>query len=162
MIKKVDARSRVQKEGLIRELAVLRTINQAYPDGHPCLLRLWAAYQHKACGYMVTEYCQGGDLRGRLYHPVDDDYPELASLGAAVCLLAGLRALHAMNLNWRDGKPGNVFCTLQRPCQGVELLKLADFDKSVAVPQPESSEGATPAHQVSSPDTHALTPIRTL
>lgn len=98
-----------------REAELAKRIKQ---EQHPCLVRLFHVHclEAGALGALVMEYCQGGDLQGRIrdgraeaklkgraYRP-----PPLARSWIAQVFL-GLEFMHLrMEFLFRDLKPGNV------------------------------------------------------
>jgi serine/threonine protein kinase len=73
---------------------------------HPFVLKLESTAQDEHCLYMLLEYVQGGELFAYLaasktgYIPVDH------ARFYAACVLAGVGALHAQHILYRDLKPG--------------------------------------------------------
>jgi hypothetical protein len=89
-----------QQKNVLNERNVLLAVD------HPFVLKLESTAQDEHCLYMLLEYVQGGELFAYLaasktgYIPVDH------ARFYAACVLAGVGALHAQHILYRDLKPG--------------------------------------------------------
>ncbi|KAF5839684.1 kinase-like domain-containing protein [Dunaliella salina] len=86
---------------------------------HPFLVNLKAAFQDKACLYLVLEYVPGGDFFGFLQKvtALKEDHARFY----AAQIILGLECLHARNIAFRDLKPENMLV------DGEGYVKITDF-----------------------------------
>jgi serine/threonine protein kinase len=88
-------------------------------DRHPYVLKLYFTFQTPLHLYMVSEYCENGDLS---YHLEASQFLEekLARFLVAELILA-LEHLHSRDLLYRDLKPENILIDADGH------IRLADF-----------------------------------
>ncbi len=60
------------------------------------MLRFYEFYQDDMCYYLITEYCNGGDLSRRL--EVDMHYPEAQAARVMKQILAAVEYCHKLNV----------------------------------------------------------------
>ncbi|GJE94951.1 kinase-like protein [Phanerochaete sordida] len=94
-------------QSVLNEQAVLRALS-----GTPHVLSLLASFHDRDYFYVVTPYCEQGDLGLFLkkYFPLD---PAMLHYWAAQ-LLSGLESIHAHGIIHRDLRPANIFITRGR------------------------------------------------
>ncbi|KAK4523006.1 hypothetical protein GAYE_PCTG33G0896 [Galdieria yellowstonensis] len=74
---------------------------------HPFVVGLGAAFQTKEKFYLVTEFCEGGDLFNFLHHH-RRKVPEEQGKRIAAEILLGLEEIHRHGFAYRDLKPENI------------------------------------------------------
>ena len=89
-----------QSKGAITEREVLKQ------KGHPCIVRLYWAFQDDESLHMVLDYLPGGDL-DLLLERSGPLGPQAARFYVG-CAALGLEALHAQDVAHRDLKPENL------------------------------------------------------
>ncbi|GJD10389.1 RAC serine/threonine-protein kinase [Galdieria sulphuraria] len=87
---------------------------------HPFILGLRAAFQTKEKFYLVTEFCDGGDLFYYLHHH-RRKVPEHQVKRIAAEILLGLEEIHQNGFVYRDLKPENILIDKNGH------IRLADF-----------------------------------
>jgi len=101
-----------------KELELLSSIN------HPTIIRYISAYKDRAYFYIVTEYCDGGELFKKIVDQGGMD--ELEACGIMNQLLSSVKFLHDKNIWHRDLKPENILFKTSSSSQ----IKLLDFGLS--------------------------------
>ena len=89
-----------QQKNVLNERNVLLAVD------HPFVLKLESTAQDDDCLYMLLEYVQGGELFSYLANSKLGYIPVADARFYAACVLAGVGALHAQNILYRDLKPG--------------------------------------------------------
>lgn len=101
-----------------KELHLLKSIS------HPNLIRYISAYKDRSFFYIVTEYCEGGELFKKI---VDQNgLGELEACGVVANLLSAVKFLHDRDICHRDIKPENILFKRHNDDQ----IKLIDFGLS--------------------------------
>jgi len=95
------------------EIALLREMR------HPNIVELKQVYHTANNCYIITEYCEGGDVAAHLKSKLR--LPEQRALALLRDLLNAYQHLVDKNILHRDIKPANAFLTADG------TLKLADF-----------------------------------
>ncbi|KAJ7658953.1 kinase-like domain-containing protein, partial [Mycena rosella] len=85
------------------EQAMLRSISQ---DGSPFLLRLVASWDDSMNYYLLTPWCEGGDLASIL---LQGRLPRERATEHLAQLILALEDLHSRRILHRDVKPSNIF-----------------------------------------------------
>jgi len=123
------ARARQQEE-----INILRTLSAASNnDAH--VIRMVDEWEHSNFGYIMTEYCENGDLnaflaaQGRVSR-----LEEWRVWKIMVEVLHGLAVIHSHNILHLDLKPANVFVTFEGH------LKIGDFGMATFCPTPPGFE----------------------
>lgn len=106
----------------------LKEIDNLLLLDHPNILKLYAFYYNRKNVYVITEYCQGGEL----FDKIKDRGGLFSEKDAAIILKAVFQAIaycHSMKLVHRDLKPENILL------EGNELdnIKLIDFGTSTII-----------------------------
>jgi len=107
---------------------------------HPNILRLLETFEDDKYLYLVTELCEGGDLRGHL-EDLKNDYSVLQmsekdALQLFQQVVASVRYLHKQGIVHRDLKPGNFLVAGRTESSSSQrmVLKLTDFGVSTSCP----------------------------
>lgn len=106
----------LEQERLIKEIMILKTLD------HPNIVKVFEIYDSEDYFYIVTEFCEGGELFDRL---VKSRYftENVASL-VMKQLLSAIRFCHDNNIIHRDLKPENIL--LESNGEGLKI-KVIDF-----------------------------------
>jgi calcium-dependent protein kinase len=134
--KVVTVRTEKQLQLARTEVELLQTLD------HPNILKLHEAYLDKSSShagtkiYMVTELCEGGDLRSRIsYHYEELKQPMSESHAAFMMqqILSALHCCHARGIVHRDIKPENILFMDRSPKSPVKIIDfgLADFTERI-------------------------------
>jgi serine/threonine protein kinase len=91
--------------------------------GIPQLLQLKTAFMNDEDCYIITNYCNGGELFNEL---ASKKLSLLQTLQIALDLSYGLKKLHALGFIHRDIKPHNIF--LNKELNGETKAVIGDFD----------------------------------
>jgi serine/threonine protein kinase len=110
-LKKYSASNR---EMLESEITILKSID------HPNIIRCYDVYLTVNNCYIVTEYCEGGDLYTLMKRFRGDQLSDSRVAAIMKDILSGFRYLSEQGVVHRDIKPANIFFR-----QGI--AKLADF-----------------------------------
>ncbi|XP_030635273.1 serine/threonine-protein kinase Nek6-like [Chanos chanos] len=102
---------------------------QAEKDGlsavdHPYIALLKESFEENDKTYIVTEYCEGGDLAKKIEEQNGHPFPEDKILDWFVQICLALKNIHEKNILHRDIKPHNIFLT------GEGYISLGDFGSS--------------------------------
>lgn len=109
-MKKIDLES-----ARIREVSILASIDSPY------IVRYMDSFIEEGKLYLITEYCEKGDLTSYIEGQMGVPLSEGKIWKVALQVLCGLAHLHAMNIIHRDIKCRNIFLT--RDCNA----KIGDF-----------------------------------
>ena len=111
-----------------KELLLLKSIE------HENVIRYISAYADKEYFYIVTEYCDGGELFKKV---VDNGrIDEMEAWGIIAQLLSSVEFLHNMNICHRDLKPENILFKSSQSDQ----IKIIDFGLSKQLKKGEIME----------------------
>uniref|UniRef100_A0A7S0BJC1 non-specific serine/threonine protein kinase n=1 Tax=Rhodosorus marinus TaxID=101924 RepID=A0A7S0BJC1_9RHOD len=88
--------------------------------GHPFLVQLRYAFQTRKRFYLVTNFCEGGDLYYYMYH-TQSGLSEMEARGVCAEVLLALEHIHKLGFIYRDLKPENILL------DGSGHIRLADF-----------------------------------
>eukprot|EP00189_Rhodosorus_marinus_P003340 CAMPEP_0113962682 /NCGR_PEP_ID=MMETSP0011_2-20120614/6064_1 /TAXON_ID=101924 /ORGANISM="Rhodosorus marinus" /LENGTH=534 /DNA_ID=CAMNT_0000974589 /DNA_START=202 /DNA_END=1806 /DNA_ORIENTATION=+ /assembly_acc=CAM_ASM_000156 len=88
--------------------------------GHPFLVQLRYAFQTRKRFYLVTNFCEGGDLYYYMYHS-QSGLSEIEAKGVCAEVLLALEHIHKLGFIYRDLKPENILL------DGNGHVRLADF-----------------------------------
>ncbi|CAD8200199.1 unnamed protein product [Paramecium octaurelia] len=122
-------KQRMKKEDqqkLLQETQILMDID------HPNIVKLYEMYQDDHSYYLISEYCEGGELFEKIKIAQFLTEKEIASYIKQI--LSAVSYCHSMNIVHRDLKPENVVFDAKH--QGANL-KIIDFGASVKI---ENSE----------------------
>ena len=122
--KQIRAMKTIKKNSLNEEKSLKEIDNLMLLD-HPNILKLYEYYFDKKNLYIITEYCEGGEL----FDKIKDRDGYFSERDAATIIKAVLHAIaycHSVGLVHRDLKPENILL------EGDELdhIKLIDFGTS--------------------------------
>lgn len=101
-----------------KELSLLKSIE------HPHVIKYISAYKDKSFFYIVTEYCEGGELFKKIVDQGGMDELEACQIMAK--LLSAVKFLHDRNICHRDLKPENILFKRHND----DTIKLIDFGLS--------------------------------
>ncbi|OSX70302.1 hypothetical protein BU14_0809s0005 [Porphyra umbilicalis] len=108
MAMKVMPKPDASDEVAVRRALDERLILQYVARGHPHLVTLRYAFQTDHQLFLLTEFCEGGDLASLLAKQPRQRLSEGATRLVLSQLLAALSALHAAGVVYRDLKGANV------------------------------------------------------
>lgn len=123
-----------QQKNVMNERNVMCMVN------HPFVLKLCATYQDKDCLFMLLELVQGGELFSLLANQETGYLPAAEARFYAACVIAGLEALHAKNILYRDLKPENMLIDAQG------YIKIVDMGFAKVVPDRTYTLCGTPEY----------------
>jgi calcium-dependent protein kinase len=112
----------IKKSGRLSDLEITNEINMLSMIDHPNIIKIFEFYKTKDRYYIVTEYCQGGEL----FQKIISAAPLEENLAALIMyqLFSAVHYCHKIGLIHRDLKPENILLT------GNELnpmIKIIDF-----------------------------------
>ena len=122
---------------VVRHVSALDTIKSNYTWAHPCILRMYKAWQYQGSAYILTDHLNGGAMDTRMYVQ-----PFVEPTLFATCVLEGLVGLHDNGILWRDPRPTNVFCG--NLWKSTEYYVVAGFTEALST----SVDPRTPAPKV--------------
>ena len=103
---------------MVNEIRILRTIN------HPNIVKFYEKIEEKHRYYLVTEFCEGGDLFTKL--AVHKRFPERDVALIVKQILTGIYYLHMKNIVHRDLKPENILISGSN-----SQIKISDFGSAI-------------------------------
>ena len=106
-------KNQVTHQMLLREIQILKTLE------HPNIVRCFDVFQTNNNTYIITEFCEGGDLETRIQKS-GGFLPEYIARNILKDILFGLRELLRNGIVHRDLKPANIFIK-------DNVYKLGDF-----------------------------------
>ena len=119
---KKNTKSKIDEETLMNEINILKRLD------HPNILKINDFYSNKDEYYIITEYCQEGELFNeiRSYAPFTEPLVGyyMKQILKAVCYC------HSMNVIHRDLKPENILI-VKRAKNGCHPIKIIDFGTAV-------------------------------
>ena len=108
------------EQSVLNELNILKKID------HQNVVKVYDYYIDNVNYYLITEYCQGGDL----FDAVKDiELTECQVACIMYQILLAVNHLHKMNIMHRDLKPENILVTKKEE-DGLYRVKLCDFGTS--------------------------------
>lgn len=110
----------VNTDLLVEEVDILKKVRD-----HPNVLNLYQTYENDESFYIITEYCSGGDLFGRI---VDEGHcSEQRTVDIMYQLVSAIEHIHKCGVTHRDLKPENIL--LESTGRNARI-KVADFGLS--------------------------------
>ena len=106
--------SEEQKQALFNEVKILQTLD------HPSIVKLHDNIEDNSRYYLITEFCEGGDLFTKL--AIHKRFPERDVVSILRQILTGVHYLHMKKIVHRDLKPENIL--ISGPDNQV---KISDF-----------------------------------
>jgi len=125
IIPKTHAQAEKHLRAVFREIVILKTLGKLKP--HPFIYRLFGAYDHGDCYYLVTELCKGGTVLDWLTSCPRRSEADVRRITSEAC--SALAHAHAQGIVHRDVKPENMMMTSDR---NDAQLKLGDWGIAVA------------------------------
>jgi len=124
-----------------KELEILRTLD------HPNIVKLYEYYEDAKKFYLVTEYCEGGDLFAGISKVGRVPEPLAAKIMRQV--LSAISYCHANNIVHRDLKPDNILLD----SAGLEgVIKVIDFGTAEIFQPGSSLKGQSGTSQYVAPE----------
>ena len=77
---------------------------------HPNVVHLYEVFDEEPNVYLVTEFCEGGELLQRILNAEEKKYTEATAVEAVRQILLGVSYLHEHGIVHRDLKPENLLC----------------------------------------------------
>lgn len=115
VLQKADVVAYAQQKNVMNERNVLMMVD------HPFVLKLETTFKDAHCLYMLLEYVQGGELFTFLANSKDGFVPVDAARFYSACVLAGVAALHAQSILYRDLKPENMMIDVEGYIKIVDM-----------------------------------------
>ncbi len=119
----IQAFKQVPEERIIKEIELIRSLN------HQTVLRFIDVFKDRKNIYIITEYCNGGDLRKIINEKLSEEDIRIYMIQ----IKNGLKYLHDQKIVHRDLKPQNILIHYERKDQYNLVdhqdvkVKLADF-----------------------------------
>ena len=120
VMKKTNIANKNNEAAVLNELNILRKID------HQNVVKIYEFYSDKDNYYLITEYCEGGDLYGatRNVH-----LSEIQVACIMYQILTALNYLHKLKIMHRDLKPENILVS-KKEDDGLYRIKICDFGTS--------------------------------
>lgn len=93
---------------------------------HPNIIKMYEIYREDKYNYIVTEYCDGGELFNRLAK--EKRFGEATAAGLMHQIFYGVAYCHMKGIIHGDLKPENIM--LDNAADPSQQVKLADFGAS--------------------------------
>jgi calcium-dependent protein kinase len=122
VIRKANLRAAHEREMFFNEVAVLRSID------HPNVLKLYEFFQDDRSYYLITEYCEGGELFDRIIE--EGSFSENQAAECIRQVLSVVAYCHERGIVHRDLKPENFL--LDTKARDANL-KVIDFGTAKVV-----------------------------
>lgn len=116
---KKDAILKEEQQKLFSEMNILRNLD------HPNIVKLYELYEDPKNYYLVTEYCNGGELFDRIKRL--NFFTEKQAADLMKQILGAVVYCHAQNIVHRDLKPENLLFVSDK---ADAKLKVIDFGTS--------------------------------
>jgi calcium-dependent protein kinase len=100
-IKKAFIDLQEDEKNFMKEIAILRTLD------HPCILKIYEFYQQEKYFYLITEFCENGDLFDKI-SSVDGPFHEFTAAGIIYQLLSAIYYCNTMSIIHRDIKAESI------------------------------------------------------
>jgi len=119
-VKIIDKEHLLNSDALEDEVEVLRKV-----ENHRNVLNLYKTYENRHAFFIITDYCAGGDLFGRI---VDEGHcSEQRAVDIMYQLASAIQHIHNCGVTHRDLKPENILLTTE---DRNARIKVADFGLS--------------------------------
>lgn len=131
IIKKDLIEVQEDEELILKEVALLRSFD------HPSIIKLYEFYQDEKCFYLISEYCENGDLFNLIQNADYDDKLEETQVAHMIKqILSVISYCHSNGIVIRDLRPENILiesCEIHN-VKNIEYLfyylKIIDFKSS--------------------------------
>lgn len=101
IIKKAFIDLQEDEKNFMKEIAILRTLD------HPNILKIFEFYHDDKCFYLISEFCQNGDLFEKI-HFMNGPFEEYTACHIIYQLLTAIFYCHSHNIVHRDLKAENL------------------------------------------------------
>ena len=116
VIDKNNEEEEISEEEILNEINVLKKID------HPNIMKIFEIYKKKSTYYLITEFCEGGDL----YNFISENkLTEFQVTYIMFQIFSAMNYCHKMNILHRDLKPDNIL--IKKNEQGLCRVKICDF-----------------------------------
>lgn len=106
-LKVVQKHDAFHSDGSLRHALDERLVTELV-RGFPFVIRLTHAFQTQTALYMVSEFCQGGNLRTLLNRSKGNRLSEQMARPIMAQIILAIEHIHSLNVIYRDLKPDNV------------------------------------------------------
>ena len=110
------------------DLEILNEINILKQIDHPNVVKIFEFYNSEDAYYLITEYCEGGEL-----FKIISEKKRLTEIQCAYIMyqvLSAIKYCHKMKIMHRDLKPENILIYKQDKKNGFYDVKICDFGTS--------------------------------
>ena len=117
-----DPKNGTSEEAIIKEIEALKKLD------HPNILKIFEVYNTEDAFYLITEYCEGGELFN-----IIEQKKKLTELQCAYIMyqiLSAINYCHKMKIMHRDLSPENILIHKQDPKKDFYDVKICDFGTS--------------------------------
>ena len=113
-----DQRSKNSEREILNEINILKKMD------HPNIVKIFEFYNTPEGYYLITEFCQDGEL----FNEIVDNAPFAEPIAANIMhqILSAVNYCHAMNIIHRDLKPENIL--IEKKDKKKYSIKIVDFE----------------------------------
>ena len=111
------------------ELEILNEINILKQIDHPNIIKIFEFYNSKDAFYIITEYCEGGDLFKLISQK--KIFTEIQCAYIMYQVLSAIKYCHKMKIMHRDLKPENILIYKHNKEKDFYDVKICDFGTSI-------------------------------
>jgi calcium-dependent protein kinase len=110
------------------DMDILNEINILKQIDHPNIVKIFEFYNSKDAYYLITEYCEGGELFQLISQK--KILTEIQCAYIMYQLLSAIKYCHKMKIMHRDLKPENILISKHDPKNDFYDVKICDFGTS--------------------------------
>ena len=134
-MKVIDKNNAELKDEKLSDEEILNEINILKKIDHPNIMKIFEFYNTESIYYLITEYCEGGDL----YNFVNDnELSEFQVIYIMYQIFSAMNYCHKMKILHRDLKPDNIL--IKKNNEGLCIVKICDFGTSAVFKKGEKQK----------------------